>query len=515
MSVNLCTALLATARSRPELVAWKSGAATVSYGELGQRAVAFGASLERLGVGPGDRVGVMLPNCVEFPVAYHGILHAGAVALLLNPQLKTDEVAFQLGDSGARALICHAAFDAHGRAGRNRSAGCELLIAAGGAKLQDGDLAFEDLESAASGSRSPREIGSDAPAALLYTSGTTGQPKGALLPHLGLLLNAMLVRDMAGYTCGDVLPAALPLFHSFGQTALMNAGFLAGATLVEFPRFDAAQIVASMERDGLTILPGVPTMLEKVLAVAVERGVRGRLRIAMSGGAPISADLVNRFESHFGTPVLEGYGMTEACMGVSFNAPPAARRGAAGRPMWGVEVEIHDPEDRPLPPGSSGEVCVRGHNLMLGYYNRPDETARTLRGGWLHTGDVGYLDPDGYLFIVGRLTDMIIRGGYNVYPREVEEVLAALAGVREASVVGVPDPVLGEEVVACLSLEPGSRVGEDDVVEWCRARLANYKCPRRVFFLAELPKNTTGKILKRELRAWIDAQPAGEATRRS
>ncbi len=504
MSLNLGIGLFEAGRACADKLAWKDGERRLTYQEMSEGARRFAGGLLQMGLQPGDRVALMIPNCLEFPIAYYGILNAGCVVVPFNMLLKSDEVKFHLDDSQARALVGHANFLEHARRGLAESQVCDRLIVVGEpVRGEEGATNFADFVAAHSPVDFPCETSADDPAVFIYTSGTTGKPKAAVLSHANLFLNAQVLAKLTGYSPDDVLPAVLPLFHSFGQTVVMNTGILAGVTIVSFPRFDAEAVLKSAEEDRLTIFLGVPTMFQLLLAAAEQQAVRPKFRQAISGGASIPFEVINRFEKYFDTVVLEGYGLSETSPGATFNVPWKRKPRSVGLPLWGTQVEIHDSDDKPLSPNTPGEICIRGHNLMLGYHNQPEQTAEARRNGWFHTGDVGYLDDEGYLFIVDRIKDLIIRGGYNVYPREVEEVIYQLEGVREAAVVGVPDELLGEEIVACLSVQPEPHLTEEAVIEWCRAKLANYKCPRRVLFINELPKNSTGKILKRELRELI------------
>ena len=504
MALNLAINLFEAARTYPDKPAWKDGDRRCTYQELSRKALQFGAGLRRLGINPGDRVAMMTPNCLEFPIAYYGILNAGCTVVPFNMLLKTDEVAYHLSDSQARLLIGHVGFQEHARKGWARSSDCRHLVLIGGeVDGRNNEVQFNDFVQDQAPLDFPFPTGADDSAAFIYTSGTTGKPKGADLSHSNLFINALLIARMGEFKETDVLPAALPLFHSFGQSAVMNAGLFAGAAIVSFARFDPTEMLDSMERDGLTMLFGVPTMYQMMLMEAEKRDFHPKIRQALSGGASIAPELIDRIEKRFNTVLLEGYGLSETSPGVTFNLREKAKPRSVGLPLWGVSVEIHDEQGQSLPPNTPGEVCVRGHNVMKGYHNQPEQTAEVMRHGWFHTGDVGILDDEGYLFIVDRIKDLIIRGGYNVYPREVEDVIYALEGVQEASVVGVADKIQGEEIVACICARKGSQLTEEQVIEWCRSKLAGYKYPRKVVFLDDLPKNTTGKILKKELRKSI------------
>jgi long-chain acyl-CoA synthetase len=349
-------------------------------------------------------------------------------------------------------------------------------------------------------------------AVMLYTSGTTGHPKGAELTHENMVLNAAASRDMylpaiQGGFAQDVALVTLPLFHSTAQTCLMNAGFLGGFRLVLLPRFDPVETLDTMRTEQVGIWIGVPTMYWALLRCVDERHidpapVAASLRLCVSGGAPMPVEIMKRFEATFGVRVVEGYGLSETSPVVCFNQlHRPTKPGTVGQPIFGVEVRCIDEHERPLPAGERGEVVVRGPNVMKAYYNRPESTEDVMQGGWFHTGDIGMLDDEGYLTIVDRKKDMIIRGGMNVYPREIEELLLQHPAVSLAAVVGVPDERLGEEITAFVVLKPGAPLSAEELMAWCRDRLAAYKYPRLIEFRESLPIGPTGKVLKRELKS--------------
>jgi long-chain acyl-CoA synthetase len=341
----------------------------------------------------------------------------------------------------------------------------------------------------------------DDTAVILYTSGTTGKPKGAELTHAALARNVevMLGEQLVGITEQDVVLGALPLFHAFGQTVGLNATIAAGATFALLPRFDPGTALGIIERDRVTVFEGVPTMFSALLHQAADVT---SLRLTVSGGAALPVEVLHRFEARFKTPVLEGYGLSETSPVVSFNHADRERKaGSIGTPIAGVEMKLVDDQRADAAPGEVGEIAVRGHNVMKGYWNRPDATTSAIDAdGWFYTGDMARVDADGYFFIVDRKKDMIIRGGYNVYPREIEEVLYEHPAVREAAVIGVPHPSLGEEVAAAVALKPGADVTADELRAHVKSQVAAYKYPRTLWLVDELPKGPTGKILKREIR---------------
>jgi long-chain acyl-CoA synthetase len=339
-------------------------------------------------------------------------------------------------------------------------------------------------------------------AVILYTSGTTGKPKGAELTHSNLFVNCAVVAPrLVSLQPDDIALGVLPLFHSFGQTCIQNASIAAGGTFTLLPRFTPEDAFATMQHHGVTVFAGVPTMYFALLHHADAPSALPGLRICMSGGAAMPVEVMKAFEAKFGVDVLEGYGLSETSPIASFNTPDRERTpGSIGYPVWGVEMAILDEKDQPLPDGERGEICIRGHNVMKGYLGREEATRETMRGGWFHSGDIGIRDANGSYRIVDRVKDMIIRGGFNVYPREVEEVLYEHEAIVEAAVIGVPHESHGEEVKAVVALKVGSAANADEIIAFCKERLAAYKYPRVVDFIETLPKGPSGKILKRELR---------------
>jgi long-chain acyl-CoA synthetase len=352
--------------------------------------------------------------------------------------------------------------------------------------------------------RDPAATMADDTAVILYTSGTTGRPKGAELTHFNLFMNCHVSGQMFGVLERDVVLGALPLFHAFGQSSVMNIAMHFGCTLSLLTRFEARRALEVIQRDGVTLFSGVPTMFFALLAEpALDEYDHSSLRTASSGGASLPAEVLDAFEARFDVPILEGYGLSETSPTATFNQSVQDRRVySVGKPIWGVEVRVVDQDDRELPRGPEhvGELAIRGHCVMKGYYRNPVATAEALAGGWLRTGDMGYRDEDGFLFIVDRKKDLVIRGGLNVYPREVEEVLFAHPAVEQAAVIGVPDARLGEEVMAVVKVRSGASTTGEDLIAYCRERLAAYKYPRYVRFVDELPIGATGKIEKKQLR---------------
>jgi long-chain acyl-CoA synthetase len=417
--------------------------------------------------------------------------------------LKAEEIEYVLRDSGARTLICAAPLLGEGAKGAEL-AGVPVLA------VMDSDTTVDRIDELAAVASPidtvvPREPGDTA--VVLYTSGTTGKPKGAMITHLNVQMNVdVSAMDSFDITADDVVLGCLPLFHTFGQTCCMNTAFRVGAAVVLLPRFDGLQALQLLVDERCTIFMGVPTMYIGLLEAAKTSDLRPKLKTALSGGAALPLAVLEKFTEVFGTKVLEGYGLTETSPVATFNQRGfEPRPGTVGKPIWGVEVEVAraEVEDRIelLPVGELGEIVVRGHNIFAGYLNKPEETAAAIVDGWFRTGDLGTKDADGYVTIVDRKKDMVIRGGYNVYPREVEETMLRHPAVAQIAVIGLPDPQYGEEVCAVVIKEPGHEVTDTELSAWAKDHLAAYKYPRRVIFVDALPLGPSGKVLKRELVA--------------
>ena len=496
MSLNLGSILFASAQSRPEHPALRLHERALTYAELDRGARGVAASLRARGIAAGDKVAVMVPNVPEFTLTYYGILYAGATVVPLNVLLSAPEVTYHIQDSEAKLLVAHPLFKDPASLGAE-GAGVPVVWSEGGGP---DDLAAMQ---AAAPLEAIHPTSPDDTAVLLYTSGTTGKPKGAELTHANLLVNcAVVVPKLLPIGKDDVALATLPLFHSFGQTCIQNASIACGGTFTLLPRFTPAEAFEIMERDRVTLFAGVPTMYFALLHHEGERRFDlGSLRYCMAGGAPMPVEVMKAFEEKFPVKIQEGYGLSETSPVASFNTLDRARKpGSIGYPVWGVEMAILDDKGHPLADGERGEICIRGHNVMKGYWKRPEATAEAMRGGWFHSGDIGIRDADGCYTIVDRLKDMILRGGFNVYPREVEEVLYAHPAVVEAAVVGTPHESHGEEVKAVVALAKDQVVSPEELITWCKGRLAAYKYPRIIQMVEALPKGPTGKILKRELR---------------
>ncbi|MFI6938318.1 long-chain fatty acid--CoA ligase [Streptomyces sp. NPDC050418] len=490
MQLSIATVLQDSAARHPERTAVVEGGERIGYRELWRQSLAFAAELRERGVRAGDRVAVLLPNTADFPRAYYAVAALGATVVPVHALLLADEVAFVLRHSACRVIV----------SGGPLGAVAEEAAAAVGIEVAEVRTDREPLPSAVPAA--PEDL-----AAVLYTSGTTGKPKGAMLTHANLVLNAMVcAQDLLGLTPDDVVLGCLPLFHSYGQSCTMNATFRAGATLVLTPRFTGPGALELLVEEDITVFMGVPTMYHALTETAAADPRRpARLRLAVSGGAALPVAVLERFEKDYDTVVLEGYGLTETSPVATFNQLTTGRRpGTVGHPVWGVEAAVADAENNArtvlLDDGESGEVVIRGHNLFAGYLDDPEATAAAVVDGWLRTGDIGVRDADGFLRIVDRKKDLIIRGGFNVYPREVEEVLARHPAIAQVSVIGLPDDARGEEICAAVVLRPGADADEAEIVDWARERLGRHKYPRIVRLLTYLPLGPSGKVLKRELK---------------
>jgi long-chain acyl-CoA synthetase len=500
--MNLAASLARNAADNPDRVAIRLGDQTTSYGELDDQSARVAGLLAARGIAPETPIGIMLPNVPEFASVYYGILRTGAVVVPMNPLLKAREIAYYLGDSGAPVIFAWHVTAPEVEIGA-KEAGAEAILV--------DPATFPDILATASPAPQVVDRAAYDTAVVLYTSGTTGHPKGAELTHANLINNVEVsAADLFQLGPDDLIFGGLPLFHAFGQTCTLNAAIMTGASLTVLPRFDAAKALRILADERVTIFAGVPTMFSALLHVPDRSNYDvSALRLCISGGAAMPVEVLRQFEDQFDCIVLEGYGLSETSPVASFNHPDRERKpGSIGTPIRGVEMRVVDAAGAEVPQGEVGEIAIRGHNIMKGYLNKPDATAEAVSAdGWFRTGDIGRVDADGYYYIVDRKKDLIIRGGYNIYPREIEEVLYEHPEVAEAAVVGMPHPELGEEVGAAVALKPGATVTPDELRSYVKSQVAAYKYPRRVWIVDALPKGPTGKILKKEITV-----PDAEAT---
>jgi len=502
MSFNLSCILREAGRQYPEKAVALHANGTLTFRELDELSDRFAGGLQDAGVVPGNSVALQLPNLPEFLVAYFGILKAGAVVVPMNVLLKAPEVEFYLANSGARAFITFAMFADEALKGAEQAT-VDKIYVLGSTNFTERVMPFSELVKRPSGPvfepRSPMDT-----AVIIYTSGTTGTPKGAELTHFQLYMNSDIPGRIFGVEESDIVIVAVPLFHVFGLSSILNIVVRFGGTMVLLARFDSTVVLQSIMKYRATIFEGVPTMYVDLLSQPdFDDYDLSSLRVAISGGAAIPAEVLEEFERRVGVVILEGYGLSETASTATFNQSAAERKAySVGKPIWGTEAAIWDKNNQPLPPGNDnvGEIVIRGYNVMKGYHGRPDADAEAFTGEWFHTGDLGYVDDEGFFFIVDRKKELIIRGGYNVYPREIEEVLYTHPAIFEAAVLGMADPRVGEEVIAFVSLRSGAIASPSEIIDYVKKRVAAYKYPRRVEIRDILPKGSTGKILKTELK---------------
>jgi long-chain acyl-CoA synthetase len=495
---NLGLYLTESADRYPDAAALRCDGVTTTYSQLADSVCRFAEFLVRQGITPGDRVGVMLPNRPEFVVVYYSVLHEGAVVVPMNPLQSAREVEFFLSNTGAKMLFFAPECAAAATAG---------ALAAGVRAVAIEPDAIVELTAGVAGFRRPLPRAADDNAVILHTSGTTGVPKGAQLTHANLSRNqAVVAGSLLDLEPDDVVMGCLPLFHVFGMTCGLLAAMSVGATLALLPRFDPGDALRMIAAERVTVFQGVPTMYVAMLAAADRCDVDvSTLRVCVSGGAAMPVEVLRAFEDRFGCTVLEGYGLSETSPAVCFNHPDRVRKvGSIGTPIDGVQVRIVDENGNNAPVGTPGEIQVRGHNVMKGYWNLPDATEATIKDGWLCTGDIGRVDDDGFYYIVDRKKDLIIRGGYNVYPREVEDALHEHPAIAEAVVIGMPHDSLGEEVCAAVVLKRGASADAAELRDFVKHRVAAYKYPRRIWFVDSLPTGPTGKVLRREVQPPVE-----------
>jgi long-chain acyl-CoA synthetase len=454
------------------------------------------------GVGKGDVVSLLMPNSAEYIIAYFACWKLGAIAGPVNSLLKVQEMSYVISDSETKALLIHPDFLPTIETIKQDLPGLRTVI-----QFDDEAAATEqfkqDAGDADSINSTPPGVDLDSEAIIIYTSGTTGKPKGCLLTHGNLIANARQISQWLGFNRDDRLLTIMPLFHMNAVSVTTMSALYAGGSTVVSPKFSASRFWQIISDYQVTSFGSVATMLSMLLSTYPEGVPRGlktdQLRFAMCGSAPVPAEVIKRFEETFNCLVIEGYGLSESTCRSTFNPPDETRRpGSCGKPI-GNEMKIVDEKDREVANGELGEIVLRGENILKGYYRNPEATATAFRNGWFHTGDIGYRDDDGFFYIVDRKSDMIIRGGENIYPREIDEVLYEHPAVAAAATIGIPDQLYGEEVAAFIVLKDGSEATEEEMIAFCRERLADYKCPKTVRIVSDIPKGPTGKLLKREL----------------
>jgi long-chain acyl-CoA synthetase len=524
-TINLANIIEQHARLRPDKTAIVAGEARLTYRQLNALANRVANGLKRLGLGHNDNIAFVCPNRELFPAILFGILKTGACAVPLNFLFRSNEFAYHLADCQAKAVFVFEGtpqlpLAKNVKDGFDQVSTCENLIVMTADESVCSpiwnSITFTEFIKGESEDFISYPTAPEDSAVILYTSGTTGQPKGAELTHLNLLLNAIITREASlpafreeelfGATGMNQL-ITLPLFHSTGLTAQMMANLYGGGCCVLLPRFEPETVLETMRREKISSWTGVPTMHWALLKFIEENKldvseIGKHLRLLSSGGAPMPVELMLEIKKTFqGVKVSEGYGLSETSPVATFNHIDLEHKpGTVGQGLLACEVRCVDESGEPVASGERGEVVIRGHNIMKGYYNRPEATAESIRDGWFYTGDVGVFDEDGYLSIVDRTKDLILRGGFNVYPREIEEVLMTHPGVSLCAVIGVPDEKFGEEVKACVVVKTDANLTVEELRNWCRERIAANKYPRMIEFYESLPLNATGKILKRELR---------------
>ena len=515
--LNLATVLDSSVREYPEKDAIIFEGKRFTFAQLNAAVNQIANGLVEMGVGKGDKVALSCPNLPYWPMVYYAILRVGGVVVPLNVLLKSREVAYHLKDSKAKAIFCFQGTPElpmadEARKGFSEVDSCEnfIVITADpvAASPIEGTKTLGQLMGPQSTEFETVQTEPDDSAVILYTSGTTGYPKGAELTHCNLVTNTLTMADMFHIVPEDISIIAVPMFHAFGQVVQMNATYSKGATIIIIPRFSPKAILNAIQHEKGTVFAGVPTMYGALLNFEDKedeydlKQIAQTLRIGISGGASLPVEIIKGVQEKFDIPIVEGYGLSETSPAASFNHLHKERKpGSVGTPVWGVEIKVVDEEGNELPVGEVGEIAIRGPNVMKGYFNKPEETEKVFKGtSWFHTGDLGKKDEDGYIYIVDRVKDMIIRGGYNVYPKEIEEVLMTHPAISLVAVIGVPHDRHGEEIKALVVLKEGQSATEEELVKWSKEQMAAYKYPRIVEIRESLPMGPTGKILKRELK---------------
>jgi long-chain acyl-CoA synthetase len=512
--LNLSVLLEDSARRYPDRDALVLGDTRLTYAQVDAAANQVANLLVERGIEPGDKVALSCPNLPYFPIVYYGILKVGAVVVPLNVLLKGREVAYHLGEADVKAYFCFQgtadlAIGQEGYAGFQDS-DAEMFFMITADPAADSPIEGTETLGQALNGKSPvfDSVVTEATdtAIILFTSGTTGQAKGAELSHANTMMNVVTInRLFQNQPAQDTHLLTLPLFHTFGATVQMHAGFSMASTIVLVPRFDAEQVIGLMQKEEISFFAGVPTMWWGLLGALTEgvdvKRIAGNLRMGVSGGASLPVEIISKVKEKLGVTILEGYGLSETSPVATFSDPEREPRpGSIGVPVWGIECKLIDDEWNEVTEADGiGEIAIKGHNIMKGYYGRPEATEEVIRNGWFRSGDLARKDEDGYYYIVDRSKDMILRGGFNVYPREIEEVLMTHEAVSLAAVIGVPHESHGEEVKAFVILNDGATVTGEELVAWGKDQMASYKYPRTVEIVESLPMTATGKILKREL----------------
>ena len=513
--LNLSTLLENSAQKYANKTAFTFGDSSFSFAKINCAANQVANGLVSLGIQPGDKVAISCFNLPYFPIIYYGILKAGAIVVPLSVLLKPEEIQYHLENSDARAYFCFTGTEdlpmgQMGYEGFQKTVGCEqfiMIMPKGdipssiegtntlGGLIKNQSPNFDTIETKASDT-----------AVIIYTSGTTGKPKGAELTHSNLFINAVVSSDLFESKSEDVYLIVLPLFHIFAMTVMMNSALYRGSSSILLPRFDAETVLNLLHKHKVTVFAGVPTMYWGLNSYLDTNDfdistIKSNLKSCLSGGASLPVTVLEKFEECFDIVILEGYGMSEGSPVVTFNQLDVGRKiGSVGTPVWGVQVKLVNEQGEAVSDGEKGELLYKGHNVMKGYYKNPKATEKTIKKGWLHSGDIAVRDEDGFYFIVDRTKDMIIRGGLNVYPREVEEVMMKHPAVSMAAVIGVPDSKMGEEIKAFIVINEGKTTTTEELIDYTKANIAAYKYPRLIEITETLPTSATGKILKKELR---------------
>lgn len=514
--LNLSILLEQSAKRHPSQKAMTFMDTTLTYAQLNGAANQVANGLVAKGIKKGDKVALSCFNLPYFPIIYFGILKAGAAVVPLSVLLKEDEIEYHLTDSQAKAYFCFVGnsdlpMGKMGYAGFQNTPACEqfymITPSPADASPIEGTATLGSLMAGQKPTFDSCQTSADDTAVIVYTSGTTGRPKGAELSHSNLFTNAMVCDDIFHFSTEDTSLIVLPLFHIFAMTCLMNAGIFRGTHAILLPKFDAEAVFGLMQRHNVTVFGGVPTMYWGLLNYKDEaskfdyKKISDTLRMAVSGGAALPVQVLEDFKTRFDVDILEGYGMSEGSPVVTFNQlETGCKPGSIGTPVWGVDVRLVDADGNDVAQGEKGELIYRGPNVMKGYFNKPEASAEAIKGGWLYSGDVAIQDEDGFYFIVDRTKDMIIRGGLNVYPREVEEVMIQHEAVSLVAVIGIPNDKMGEEIKAFVVLKEDKSLSEEELMAWTKSKIAAYKYPRQIEFISALPMSATGKILKKELR---------------